>query len=110
MNRIRELRQSKGWTQEDLAKRLKTARQTIGNYETGFRGLDDVTILRLCDIFECTADYLLARSDNPLPEISDADAALLAAFHAAPLSVTAAITTLLQPYTEEKQNEADQAI
>lgn len=110
MNKIRELRQSRGWTQDDLAKKLNASRQSVGSYETEFRGLDVATICRICDIFGCTADYLLCRSENPAPVISDDDAALLAAFHAAPLSVTAAITTLLQPYREESKNEADQAI
>jgi Predicted transcriptional regulators len=106
MNRIRQLRQEKGWRQEDLAEQLNTKRQTVGNYETGERGIDMETICRICDIFGCTADYLLGRSSSPAPVISDEDAALLQAFHVAPPSVAAAIITLLQPY--QKGNEADQ--
>ncbi len=62
MTRIRELRLARGWTQDDLAARLNARRQTVSNYETGFRGIDADTICRLCDIFDCTADYLLGRS------------------------------------------------
>lgn len=108
MNRIRELRQQMGWKQEDLATRLNVKRTTVSNYEVGFRDLDSATINRLCDIFGCTADYLLCRTINPDPVISDEDAELLHAFHDAPPSVAAAILTLLQPY--RKENEADRAI
>ena len=52
-------------------------------YETETRQLDPPTIFALCDLFGCTADYLLGRSDTPLPAISDADARLIAAYHAA---------------------------
>ena len=100
MNRIRELRQQMGWRQEDLAARLNTKRQTVGNYETGERGIDVDTINQLCDIFGCTADYLLCRSDNPHPVISDTDAVLLRAYHAATLRDRALVDQILQAYTE----------
>ena len=108
MNRIKELRLQKGLRQKDLAQMLNTSQQTIGRYESEEIGLDVLTICRLCDVFECTIDYLLCRSTNPLPALSDDDAELLQAFHEAPPSVAAAILTLLQPY--RKENEADQAI
>ena len=100
MNRIRELRQNNGWRQEDLAARLNTKRQTVGNYETGERGIDVDTINALCDIFACTADYLLCRSDNPRPVISNDDAAVLRAYHAASLRDRGLIDQILQAYIE----------
>lgn len=59
MNRIRELRQARGWYQTDLAEKLKTAPNTISRYETGQRQLDPETICTLCDLFGCTSDYLI---------------------------------------------------
>lgn len=108
MNRIRQLRQQIGWTQEDLAKRLNVSYQAIGHYETGARSIDANLICTLCEIFECTADYLLCRSSNPKSSISDADAMLLQAYHGAPPSVVTAINALLQPY--QKESEADQVM
>ena len=98
MNRIRALRVSRGWTQEELAQMLNASRQAISGYETEFRGLDVETIHHLCDIFNCTSDYLLCRSSSPDPAVSDADAALLQAFHAAPANIAAAIQNLLEPF------------
>lgn len=108
MIRLKELRASKKWRQEDLAKLLSTTQQTVARYENGEREPDIDTICRLCEIFGCTADYLLGRSTNASPVITDDDASLLEAYHAAPYSVASAICTLLQPY--KKENEADQAI
>ena len=74
-NRIRELRQREGWRQDDLAARLNTKRQTIGH-----------------------SDYLLGRSASPSPVISDVDAALLRAYHAATLRDRALVDQILQAY------------
>ena len=36
-DRLRELRNSRGWTQEQLAERLGTSKQVISRYESGLR-------------------------------------------------------------------------
>lgn len=64
MNRIKELRISKGWLQKDLAAHLNVSKGAVSNYEIGKRQLDPETITALCDIFNCSADYLLCRSDE----------------------------------------------
>ena len=98
MNRIRELRSQNQWTQAQLAKKIDAARSTITMYENEDRQLDAPTIHRFCDLFGCTADYLLGRSDAPLPVISGEDAELLAAYHALPLAIRQAVDGLLAPY------------
>ena len=108
MNRIRELRLAQGMKQTELAKRLACRDATISRYENELLGLDAPTVLKLCEIFGCTADYLLGRSASPLPAVSEEDAELLQAIHAAPPHILAAIKTLLQPY--QKESEADEAI
>lgn len=101
MNRIRDLRLQKGWRQSDLAKILNTAPQSVARYETGERGLDVDTICQLCDIFGCTADYLLGRSLLPSADLSEEEAALLLAFRAADPHIRDGIRALLKPYEEE---------
>lgn len=83
MNRIKELRLSRGWRQQDLADRMNTAKSVISRYETEKLGLDPVLINRLCDLFGVSADYLLCRSDTPQPVLSDEDDRILRAYHAA---------------------------
>lgn len=101
MNRIRDLRLQKGWRQLDLANRLHTKPQTVARYETGERGLDVETICALCDIFGCTADYLLGRSLLPSADLTEDEAALLLAFRAADAHIRDGIRALLKPYAEE---------
>ena len=103
MNRIRELRQARGWTQAQLGARVGMVKTTISGYEKGDHQIDPAMIFKLCDLFGCTADYLLGRSESPLPVLSDEDAQLLAAYHAAPDHVRAAIDTLLQPVAPAKK-------
>lgn len=98
MNRIRELRQQRNWRQEDLAQKMNTKRQTVARYETEKLGIDANTICALCDIFGCTADYLLCRSDNPRPVIPDEKAALLDAYDRATPEVQRTINFMLEPY------------
>lgn len=104
MDRIKELRLQNGWRQIDLAERLHAKQQTIGHYETGERGLDANTILKLCDIFGVSADYLLGRTDSKGGELSSQDAAMLHAFRSAPPTVQTAITVLLSPYIQNAED------
>ncbi len=62
--RLRYLRKAKGHSQKGLAKLLDLeSSSTISQYETLNR-IPDVRILqRMADLFECSLDYLLARTD-----------------------------------------------
>lgn len=82
MNRVRELRKRNGWLQTDLAVRLNTTQQSIARYESEGRGLDVDTIHKLCDIFGCTADYLLGRSEVETFELTPDEAGLLRGYRA----------------------------
>lgn len=82
MNNIRELRKKNGWSQADLAAKLSTTQQSIARYETGQRQLDPETIGALCEIFGCTADYLLGRSQVRSFELAPDEAELLRGYRA----------------------------
>ena len=84
MNRIKELRKQHSMTQAEVGARLGVANTTISMYEKEERQMDSITICKLCDLFGCTADYLLGRSTLQKPMISDADNAFLKAYHSAP--------------------------
>lgn len=103
MNRIRDLRTGSGWTQAELAQKIGTARTTVTMYERGDRQLDAPMIHALCDIFGCTADYLLGRSEARSPAVSEEEVRLLLAWRAAPDHVKDAISILLFPPSQEKK-------
>lgn len=95
MNRIRELRSVNEWTQAQLGKKIGVAKTTISGYESEDRQLTPATIHTLCDLFGCTSDYLLGRSDVAYSSVTPEDAALLASYHSAPENVREAISVLL---------------
>lgn len=88
--------------QLELALRMNVTRQAVSRYETGDRDVGPEEIRRLCEIFGVTADYLLGFSSVPAAAVSDADAQLLAAYHAATPEIRAIVDTALDPYREKK--------
>lgn len=101
MNRIRDLRLQEHMNQADLAVLLNCTTATVSKYELEQRAIDADTILRLCDIFGCTADYLLGRSPVASPDLSPEEEDLLLAWRAAPPEIRAIIDTALGPYRED---------
>ena len=81
MNRIKELRLAAGMSQEDLGRRLNVGKGAVSRYELEQRQLDPGLINTLCDLFGCTADYLLCRSSTPAPAVTEEDARLIEAYH-----------------------------
>lgn len=109
MNRIQELRKEKKLKQAELAELVPTSRQSIGKWEDGSVDLSTPVIARLCQIFGVTADYLLGFSSQRTAQISDEDAALVDAFHAAPQNIRAGILATLQPFFEQETSTASPA-
>lgn len=59
-NRIRELRESKGYSQEELAKLLCTTKQTVSKYEKNIvTNIPSDRIERLSEILGTTPSYIL---------------------------------------------------
>ena len=53
---IKTFRKSAGFTQDELAKRLNTTKQTISRYEKGDRKANQDMLFELCDIFGVSID------------------------------------------------------
>lgn len=78
MNRIKQLRDEKEMSQEELGKIIGVSGQAMGMYENEKRGLDTKTASILADFFNVTIDYLMCKSDIRNPneiELSDLDIA-----------------------------------
>lgn len=68
MNRIKSLREEFGFTQQDLANRLDGAKSTIAMYENETRKPSLEILVKLSEIFNCSIDYILCKSDIRNPE------------------------------------------
>lgn len=59
MNRIKELRKERNWTQDILANKLGVQTAAVSKYERGTLTLSTETAIKLCSIFNVSLDYLL---------------------------------------------------
>ena len=62
---IRAARNAKGLTQDELAERIHTTRQTVSNYETGRSQPDLETLSLLAEALECDEERLLYGKARP---------------------------------------------
>ncbi len=68
--RLKELRNKKEMTQQELATKLNLGRTAIANYETGRTSPDIKTLRKMAIIFETSTDYLLGITDGEKPTYS----------------------------------------
>ncbi|HID0882456.1 TPA: helix-turn-helix domain-containing protein [Clostridium botulinum] len=61
-DRLKELREEKQLTQEELGKFLNVSRQTISGYEAGAIEPSISNLVKLANIFNVSLDYLLCRT------------------------------------------------
>ena len=61
--RLRELRNQKGFSQQELADRTNQTKQAISQYERGVRKPDMEVLSALCDIFNVSMDYLTGKAN-----------------------------------------------
>lgn len=68
---LKKIRQDNDLTQEELAKKIDTSRSNIANYEND-KNMPSIDILeKLSEIFNCSIDYLLGKSDIKTPDLKD---------------------------------------
>lgn len=68
--RLRELREERGWSQEDLGREIGVTGAAVGMWEQGRRSPDSATLVRLATRFGVTTDYLLGRQAQREPTYS----------------------------------------
>lgn len=69
--RMKDLRKNRGWTQDELAKRMGVSKSCISMYECDMRTPDFKTLESLADFFNVDIDYLTGRK-NTTTSLSDA--------------------------------------
>lgn len=67
MNRLKEMRKNKGLNMRECARLLKMPYTTYVNYEKGAREPNSETLIYLADFFGTSIDYMLCKTDDPVP-------------------------------------------
>ena len=57
--RIKELREARGWTQAELARRLNITRNGVNSWEQGLSMPSPACLVDLAKLFSVSTDYLL---------------------------------------------------
>jgi transcriptional regulator with XRE-family HTH domain len=66
-DRLKKLRKELRLNQSDVASKLNIRRETYTKYETGDIQPPIDQIIRLSDLFNVSTDYLLSKTDDPIP-------------------------------------------
>ncbi len=64
---IRRLRTMHGYTQEELANRIKAKTSHISEMENGKRGIGEKIIVRLCNVFKIEPYEFYVNNKSPIP-------------------------------------------
>lgn len=59
---LKELREKKGITQEQLASELHLSKNAVSHYEKGINSPNIQTLEKIADIFDVSVDYLIGRT------------------------------------------------
>ncbi len=62
--RIKEMRMEHHMTQKDVAAYLHVHRNVYSRYEKGMTTFPGSAVAMLADLYQCSMDYLLGRSDK----------------------------------------------
>lgn len=64
IKRIRDLREDNDLTQAQVAEYLGTSQTMYARYERGANELPIRHLMKLCDLYKVSADYILGRTDK----------------------------------------------
>ncbi len=63
--RLRELREDKDLTQQQIAELLHIKQNTYSQYENGHRDIPIDMIIKLANFYDVSIDYMLSQTNNP---------------------------------------------
>ena len=79
--RIKALREARGWTQAELARRMNMTRNGINSWEQGLSMPSPPSLVALAKLFSVSTDYLLGVENHSTVNVTglnEEDVALLA--------------------------------
>ena len=62
-DRIKKERENLNLTREDLSKKIGVSYSAVAMYEQGNREPNNELLLKMCETFDCSLDYLMGKSD-----------------------------------------------
>lgn len=107
-NRVRELRQSRGWSQEDLARRVHSTNQSISKLELGETRINTDWLEKLSKAFDCGPEEILDLAiDRPLMRDIIADTMRIASDRPGGLSADVVAQIVCLAYDQARHIKED---
>ena len=67
MYRLRDIREDHNLNQTQVAQVLHMSQTTYSRYESGVLDIPSAALITLASFYGTSVDYLLGRTDNPIP-------------------------------------------
>ena len=67
MYRLRDIREDHNLNQTQVAQLLHISQTTYSRYESGVLDIPSAALITLASFYGTSVDYLLGRTDNPIP-------------------------------------------
>ena len=67
MYRLRDIREDHNFNQTQVAQVLHISQTTYSRYESGVLDIPSAALITLASFYGTSVDYLLGRTDNPIP-------------------------------------------
>ena len=71
-NNIASERVRLGWSQDELAEKLDVSRDTVKKWESGETPIKSSMLIAMSDLFGCSIDYLMGRTEERLMRLAKA--------------------------------------
>lgn len=71
-NNIASERVRLGWSQDELAEKLDVSRDTVKKWEKGETPIKSSMLIAMSDLFGCSIDYLMGRTEERLMRLAKA--------------------------------------
>jgi len=65
--RLRDLREDRDLTQQELATLLKVSQTTYSRYESGALDIPNTSLIKLAEFYKTSIDYLVGLTNNKKP-------------------------------------------
>lgn len=69
--KLKNARKAKGFSQDEVAEKLKVTRQTVSKWENGRTAPDVETLVKLSDLYETSLDLLMRENGNQECQIKE---------------------------------------
>ena len=104
--RLREARETRRMTQQELGTKSKVPSVMISHFETGVRpNASADNLVKLADALEVSIDYLLGRTDDPVPRSGRVESALLRTLGDAPKDVIDSVVSIAEMLVRREQDK-----